>query len=55
MNDGEFITAVDLIADGIHPNNGGYEKMAAVFGYAIMTAYDEGKIGEPEDVGAPEI
>jgi lysophospholipase L1-like esterase len=55
MNDGEFITAVDLIADGIHPNNGGYEKMAAVFGYAIMTAYDNGQIGEPENFGTQEI
>jgi hypothetical protein len=50
MNDG-FITRKDLIEDGIHPNNGGYRKMAAVWNAAIMKVQAAGFLRNPEKTG----
>jgi hypothetical protein len=50
MNDG-FITKKDLVDDGIHPNNGGYRKMAAVWNAAITKVQAAGFLRDPEKTG----
>ena len=45
-----FLTKTD-IADGIHPNDEGNKKMAAVWVWAINYAHEKGWIKEPTDSG----
>jgi lysophospholipase L1-like esterase len=42
----EFLTAADL-QDGLHPNDGGYEKMATAWFSGLQRADDRGWITEP--------
>jgi hypothetical protein len=46
-----FITKKDLNADGIHPENEGYRKMAAVWTAAILEARGANMLQEREDNG----
>jgi lysophospholipase L1-like esterase len=50
MNDG-FLSKPDFNADGIHPTNDGYKKMAAVWTAAILEAREAGMLQDPEDNG----
>ncbi|KAF2824052.1 SGNH hydrolase [Ophiobolus disseminans] len=50
MNDG-FLSKKDMNADGIHPTNDGYKKMAAVWTTAILKARQEKLLQEPENTG----
>jgi hypothetical protein len=52
MNNG-FITASDLGSDGIHPSNGGYPKLSAVWTVAINKAYSNGWISSPVESSFP--
>jgi lysophospholipase L1-like esterase len=46
-----FLTKPDFNADGIHPTNDGYKKMAAVWTAAILEAREAGMLQDPEDNG----
>ncbi|KAK6068339.1 killer toxin subunits alpha beta [Seiridium cupressi] len=49
-----FITASDLDGDGIHPNDGGYSKVAAIWLQAIQEADSQGLIQAPNDTIYPD-
>jgi hypothetical protein len=54
MNDG-FITQSDLSTiDGIHPNDFGYEKMAAVWWNAFQDPFFQAQISPPLNNGVPD-
>ena len=46
------ITTSDLVSDGIHPNDAGYQKMADAFNQGIQTAAAAGWIAAPVSLGA---
>ena len=47
-----YLTTADLTSDGIHPNDEGHRKMAAIFLRAINEANDAGFISPPRDTAA---
>jgi len=53
MNDG-FLTQADLSPDGIHPNDFGYQKMAAVWFSAFSDPAFQNQISAPQDNGTPD-
>ncbi len=46
-----FITTAYLSGDGIHPNDEGHQRLAAIFYRAIKEAHRSGFITEPKDTG----
>jgi lysophospholipase L1-like esterase len=46
------ITTADLVSDGIHPNDGGYQKMADAWNNGVQTAASAGWIAAPVSLGA---
>ncbi|MGV9226886.1 GDSL-type esterase/lipase family protein [Streptomyces albogriseolus] len=50
--DMDAVTTADL-ADGLHPNDRGYQKMAGAFYDGLVSAGQAGRIEGPDDGGAP--
>ncbi|GAA2064213.1 hypothetical protein GCM10009839_89560 [Catenulispora yoronensis] len=46
------VAVSDLVSDGIHPNDGGYQKMADAWNQGIQTAAAAGWISAPVSLGA---